>query len=114
MGLRPFFFFRIKEKSPPARIFKQKLLRKNSRRVPRERSSASWPADVCTLIFALKYGLLVVNLVKNDPSRHRCSMYGNGSSNYDKGSGMYGNGSANCDNRNLCMVKVPLIITGKE
>ena len=48
-------------------------------------------------------------------------MYGNGSSDYDKGSGMYGNGSANCDNRYLCMVKVPstlvkvpLKITGKE
>ena len=48
-------------------------------------------------------------------------MYGNGSSNYDKGSGMYGNGSANCgsdsaswDNCGLCMVKVPLTIVGKE
>ena len=71
---------------------------------------------------------MVVNLVKNDPSRHRWSMYGNGSSNYDKGSGMYGNGSAkcgkgsaNCDKRGLCMVRVPptvvevpLIIADKE
>ena len=48
-------------------------------------------------------------------------MYGNGSSNYDKGSGMYGKGSANCGsdsasykNGGLCMVKVPLRVMDKE
>ena len=55
-------------------------------------------------------------------------MYGNGSANYDKGSGTYGNGSANCgsdsasyDDGGLCMVTVPptvvmvpLKIAGKE
>ena len=121
MGASPIFFFRIKKKGSPARIFKQKLLRKKSRRVSRERSSASWPTDVCTLNFALEYGLLVANLVKNDPCRHRWSMYDNGSSNYDKGSGMYDNGSANYGNGSgmydngsanygnlsLCMVTVP-------